>query len=110
MKSADNQTKTVIVGDSKCQKDTVFSGYSHVVTEEFSQTMVFESIMNYYIQEFLNGYNVNFMAYGQTGSGKTYTMIGGETYAQRGLIPRAISSYCPPHSFNFVYYIPKSNL
>ena len=28
---------------------------------------------------------------GQTGSGKTFTMTGGDTYAERGLIPRALS-------------------
>jgi len=30
------------------------------------------------------------MTYGETGSGKTYTMLGGSTYKQRGLIPRFI--------------------
>ena len=29
--------------------------------------------------------------YGQTSSGKTYTLTGGERYADRGIIPRAIS-------------------
>jgi len=38
-----------------------------------------------------NGYNSCIFAYGQTGSGKTYTMTGGETFNERGLIPRVLS-------------------
>lgn len=40
----------------------------------------------------LDGFNATIMAFGQTGAGKTYTMTGSSTnYAQRGIIPRAIS-------------------
>ena len=41
----------------------------------------------------LDGYNGTVFAFGQTGSGKTFTITGGtERYADRGLIPRAISA------------------
>ena len=40
----------------------------------------------------LAGYNGTVFAYGQTSSGKTYTMTGGSTYAERGLIPRTIEA------------------
>ena len=30
--------------------------------------------------------------YGQTGSGKTFTMTGGDSYGDRGIVPRAIST------------------
>ena len=40
----------------------------------------------------LDGFNGTVFAYGQTGSGKTYTITGGAArYADRGIIPRAIS-------------------
>lgn len=40
----------------------------------------------------LDGYNGTILAYGQTGSGKTYTITGGEHYADRGIIPRVLST------------------
>jgi kinesin family protein 6/9 len=41
----------------------------------------------------LDGYNGTVFAFGQTGSGKTFTISGGtERYADRGLIPRALST------------------
>ena len=30
------------------------------------------------------------MAYGQTGAGKTHTVIGSDTWTDRGLVPRTI--------------------
>lgn len=40
----------------------------------------------------LDGINGTVFAYGQTGSGKTFTITGGpQRYADRGIIPRAIS-------------------
>ena len=39
----------------------------------------------------LAGYNGTIFAYGQTGSGKTYTMSGGDSWEERGLIPRVFS-------------------
>ena len=41
----------------------------------------------------LRRYNSTVFAYGQTGSGKTFTITGGpERYADRGIIPRAMSA------------------
>jgi kinesin family protein 6/9 len=40
----------------------------------------------------MDGYNGTVFAYGQTGSGKTHTITGGERYADRGIIPRALST------------------
>jgi Kinesin motor domain len=38
------------------------------------------------------GYDVTFFAYGSTGTGKTYTMRGGKSLGDRGMIPRLLSS------------------
>ena len=38
------------------------------------------------------GFDVTIFAYGSTGTGKTHTMRGGKTLADRGMIPRLLSS------------------
>jgi hypothetical protein len=38
------------------------------------------------------GYDVTIFAYGSTGTGKTHTMRGGKALAERGMIPRLLSS------------------
>lgn len=38
------------------------------------------------------GFNVTIFAYGSTGTGKTHTMRGGKSMAERGMIPRLLSS------------------
>ena len=44
------------------------------------------------VESCFEGYNGTIFAYGQTGSGKTFTITGGaERYADRGVIPRALS-------------------
>jgi len=39
----------------------------------------------------MKGYNGTIFVYGQTGSGKTYSMSGGDTWENRGIIPRTFS-------------------
>jgi hypothetical protein len=43
------------------------------------------------VQSALDGYHVCLFSYGQTGAGKTYTMSGGNTPEQQGLMPRAVN-------------------
>lgn len=53
---------------------------------------MFDAIGRPAVDAAFDGFNSTVFAYGQTGSGKTYTMTGGaDSYAKRGLIPRAIS-------------------
>ena len=53
---------------------------------------VFERVASDVVLGALDGINGTVFAYGQTGSGKTFTVTGGAArYADRGLIPRAIS-------------------
>lgn len=43
------------------------------------------------IRHLFNGFDVTIFAYGSTGTGKTYTMRGGKSLADRGVIPRLLS-------------------
>ncbi len=51
-----------------------------------------ESILIYFLQSVLSGYNGTVMAYGQTGTGKTYTLgrMGKEDASERGIMVRAL--------------------
>eukprot|EP01083_Nonionella_stella_P161949 531082_1 len=66
--------------------------FKHVFEPEATQDSIYEKVGKPSVQRALEGYNSTVFAYGQTGSGKTYTITGGpEGYADRGLIPRALS-------------------
>merc|ERR1740130_617949 len=41
----------------------------------------------------LLGYNNCLFAYGQTGSGKTYSVVGGDSDDQKGLLPRLVARF-----------------
>lgn len=57
-------------------KPKTFKVSDLIATPDYTQAKIFEDAMYPFINNFLQGYNVNFLAYGQTGSGKTYTMLG----------------------------------
>jgi len=65
--------------------------FSSVFDQDSSQAEVFEKVAKPVVQNFMEGYNGTIFAYGQTGSGKTFTMNGGESWQQRGIIPRVFS-------------------
>jgi hypothetical protein len=44
------------------------------------------------VKHLFKGYDVTIFAYGVTGTGKTHTMRGGKSLADRGVIPRMLSS------------------
>lgn len=44
------------------------------------------------VKHLYNGYDVTLFAYGVTGTGKTHTMRGGKSLADRGVIPRLLST------------------
>lgn len=43
------------------------------------------------IKHLFQGFDVTLFAYGVTGTGKTWTMKGGKSLAERGVIPRLLS-------------------
>eukprot|EP01083_Nonionella_stella_P054926 144963_1 len=70
---------------------TAFSfAFDFVFSKDASQDEVFQHTTVPIIEDVINGYNGTLFAYGQTGSGKTYTLTGGKTYNNRGIMPRAL--------------------
>lgn len=65
--------------------------FRKIFDEECTQEEVFTQVAAPLVMDFLEGYNGTIFAYGQTGSGKTYTMSGGASWVQRGIIPRVFS-------------------
>lgn len=66
--------------------------FNGILDDKANQEEIFRSIGAPAVRNVLDGYNSTVFAYGQTGSGKTFTITGGaERYADRGVIPRAIS-------------------
>ena len=58
-----------------------------------TQGEVYDAVAAPVLRAALDGYNGTVFAFGQTGSGKTFSITGGaERYADRGIIPRAISA------------------
>ena len=72
-------------------KETYAFRFTNVFPEQASQDEVFERVAAPVIETCLAGYNGTIFAYGQTGSGKTYTMSGGDSWEERGLIHRVFS-------------------
>jgi hypothetical protein len=66
--------------------------YDYVFDSTARQEDVYNVVARDRVRDALyHGINCSILGYGQTGSGKTYSICGGDSYADRGLIPRTIS-------------------
>jgi kinesin family protein 6/9 len=82
--------KSEYINNSKLHHNFRFNG---IIDDKANQDDVFKKVGMGAVQNALDGFNSTIFAYGQTGSGKTFTLTGGpEKYADRGLIPRSIST------------------
>ncbi|PRW60177.1 kinesinlike KIF6 [Chlorella sorokiniana] len=74
-------------------RETYRFPFDGLLPPDAGQGEVFDRVALPVLRAALDGYNGTVFAFGQTGSGKTFTITGGtERYADRGLIPRAISA------------------
>ena len=72
-------------------KEYSFS-FDGVLGPHTTQHEVYEAVMWQQVQALLEGRDTLTFAYGPTNAGKTYTVQGGATSEQRGVLPRALSS------------------
>lgn len=83
-----DQRKSAIANNTK---ETHGFKFAQVFPEKASQDDIFERVAAPVVETCLAGYNGTIFAYGQTSSGKTYTMSGGDSWEERGIIPRVFS-------------------
>jgi len=67
--------------------------FDKVFDQNTTQEEIFDNVAKDKIMEAIDGINCTIFAYGQTGSGKTYSIFGGDSYKERGLIPRAVGQW-----------------
>jgi kinesin family protein 6/9 len=84
--------KELAVGEINNAKEEYNFKFGKVFDQNAKQDDIFDKVAVEAVTNALDGFNSTVFAYGQTGSGKTFTITGGaERYADRGLIPRALS-------------------
>ncbi|KAF2195240.1 kinesin family protein-like protein [Zopfia rhizophila CBS 207.26] len=66
--------------------------FNSVYEQHTTQQQIFDNEVSPTVKHLFNGFDVTIFAYGVTGTGKTHTMRGGKTLADRGVIPRLLSS------------------
>ncbi|OGM50143.1 kinesin family protein [Aspergillus bombycis] len=66
--------------------------FNAVYDADSTQQELFDAEVAPTVKHLFNGFDVTLFAYGVTGTGKTHTMRGGKSLADRGVIPRLLSS------------------
>ena len=79
-------------GDAKKTFVYNYFNFERIFEENTLQEDIFHFAGKEVVLNALAGFNGSIIAYGQTGSGKTYTVTGGDSYRERGIIPRAIET------------------
>ncbi|KAH3758818.1 kinesin-II 85 kDa subunit [Pelomyxa schiedti] len=97
MELRENQTSVVQLAPELCSARIEVPGrmphnytFDGVFGEESTQKQIYSRAAANVIDGVLEGFNGTIFAYGQTASGKTYTMSGGTTEDDKGIIPHAI--------------------
>ena len=86
----DNQT--VVINSQSEHKDDLEFKFDYSFHPDDPQTKVFEIAAKPTVDAVMQGFNGTIFAYGQTSSGKTWTMTGGKSEQDIGIIPRMVSS------------------
>ena len=85
----DSKTPAIEFPATSSGSSKTFDFFERIFESNSTNQQIFKTLKRY-IDAVLEGYNTTILAYGQTGSGKTFTLTGGKTFQERGLIPRAI--------------------
>ncbi|KAK3625311.1 hypothetical protein LTR56_020476 [Elasticomyces elasticus] len=90
--SAEEKKSVVRIPNPKNESEAFSFQFNSVYGQEATQAHLFDGEIAPTVKHLLKGYDVTLFAYGVTGTGKTHTMRGGKTLAERGVIPRLLSS------------------
>ncbi|KKK23995.1 hypothetical protein P175DRAFT_0504016 [Aspergillus ochraceoroseus IBT 24754] len=82
----------VRVPNPKNENEEYSFQFNAVYDAGVSQQELFDAEIAPTTKHLFNGFDVTLFAYGVTGTGKTHTMRGGKSLAERGVIPRLLSS------------------
>jgi len=88
--ASDNKT-TVRIPNPKVPAE-LYSFHFNSVYDDATQAELYDREISPQVRHLFKGFDVTIFAYGVTGTGKTYTMRGGKSLADRGVIPRLLSS------------------
>ncbi|KAL8807127.1 MAG: hypothetical protein Q9200_004793 [Gallowayella weberi] len=93
-----SQPTLVRIPSFKNENEVFSFQFSSVYDETSTQQAIFDNetdpvrAVTPTIKHLFHGFDVTIFAYGVTGTGKTHTMRGGKSLADRGIIPRLLSS------------------
>ncbi|KAK5734677.1 hypothetical protein LTR17_008755 [Elasticomyces elasticus] len=90
--SAEEKKSVVRIPNPKNESEAFSFQFNSVYGQEATQAHLFDGEIAPTVKHLFKGYDVTLFAYGVTGTGKTHTMRGGKTLAERGVIPRLLSS------------------
>ncbi|KAF2237278.1 kinesin-domain-containing protein [Viridothelium virens] len=82
----------VRIPNPKNEAESFSFQFNSVYDQESTQQSIFDNEVSPTVKHLFNGFDVTIFAYGVTGTGKTHTMRGGKSLAERGVIPRLLSS------------------
>ncbi|GAB7360936.1 hypothetical protein MBLNU230_g0920t1 [Neophaeotheca triangularis] len=89
--STDEKT-TVRIPNPKNEGEAYTFQFNGVYDADATQAQLFDKEVAPTVKHLFKGLDVTLFAYGVTGTGKTHTMRGGKSLAERGVIPRLLSS------------------
>ncbi|KAK7512773.1 P-loop containing nucleoside triphosphate hydrolase protein [Phyllosticta citriasiana] len=88
----DASPNVVRMPNPKNESEAFSFQFQSVYDQETTQQELFDEEVSPTVKHLFNGFDVTIFAYGVTGTGKTHTMRGGKSLADRGVIPRLLSS------------------
>ncbi|KAL8721350.1 MAG: hypothetical protein Q9225_001962 [Loekoesia sp. 1 TL-2023] len=87
-----SQPNLVRIPNFRNENEVYSFQFSSVYDQSSTQQSIFDNEISPTIKHLFSGFDVTIFAYGVTGTGKTHTMRGGKSLADRGIIPRLLSS------------------